>query len=69
MTGAKSQQYRDEVGELIANYVVGVSDKLSERAERAAKAALNDRKFNLAASSVRRGRAPGGGVEEVRDCA
>ena len=36
------QQYRDEVGELIANYVVAVSDKLSDRAERAAKAALID---------------------------
>src|SRR6266705_3006655 len=37
---ANRQQYRDEVGELIANYVVNVSDKLDARAERAAKAAL-----------------------------
>src|SRR5438034_159302 len=36
------QRYRDEVGELIANYVVNVSDKLDARAERAAKAALID---------------------------
>ncbi len=35
-------QYRDEVGELIANYVVNVSDKLDARAERGAKAALID---------------------------
>jgi 2-methylcitrate dehydratase len=42
MISANNQQYRDEVGELIANYVVGVSDKLGERAERAAKAALID---------------------------
>src|SRR3989441_8453143 len=36
------QRYRDEVGELIANYVVSVSDKLDARAERAAKAVLID---------------------------
>src|SRR2546428_13224332 len=36
------QRYRDEVGELIADYVVNVSDKLDARAERAAKAALID---------------------------
>src|SRR5258708_14560916 len=36
------QRYRDEVGELIANYVVNVSGKLDARAERAAKAALID---------------------------
>src|SRR5437899_1893573 len=36
------QRDRDEVGELIANYVVNVSDKLDARAERAAKAALID---------------------------
>lgn len=35
-------QYRDEIGELIANYVVGVSGKLDARAERGAKAALID---------------------------
>ncbi len=35
-------QYRDEVGELIANYVVNVSGKLDARAERGAKAALLD---------------------------
>ena len=35
-------QYRDEVGELIARYVVGVSDRLDARAERGAKAALID---------------------------
>src|SRR2546428_11146303 len=39
---AIQQRYRDEVGELIANYVVNVSDKLDARAERAAKAALID---------------------------
>ena len=39
---ANQQQYRDEVGELIANYVVNVSGKLDARAERAAKAALID---------------------------
>src|SRR6266478_9966361 len=39
---ANKQQYRDEVGELIANYVVNVSDKLDARAERAAKAVLID---------------------------
>jgi len=33
---------RDEVGELIANYIVNVSGKLDARAERAAKAALID---------------------------
>src|SRR5256884_3128580 len=32
------QRYRYEVGELIADYVVNVSDKLDARAERAAKA-------------------------------
>src|SRR5258708_3827791 len=37
-----NQQYRDEVGELIADYVVNVSGKLDARAERAAKAALID---------------------------
>src|SRR5262245_42201358 len=37
-----SDKYRDEVGELIANYVVRVSDKLDSRAERAAKAVLID---------------------------
>src|SRR5713226_2571975 len=37
-----NQQYRDEVGELIADYVVNVSDKLDARSERAAKAALID---------------------------
>ena len=42
MTTANNQQYRDEVAELIAHYVVAVSDKLSERAEHAAKAALID---------------------------
>ena len=42
MTRAHNQQYRDEVGELIANYVVNVSGKLDTRAERAAKAALID---------------------------
>src|SRR5213592_2774557 len=36
------ERYRDEVGELIANYVVTVSGKLDARAERAAKAALID---------------------------
>ena len=36
------QRYRDEVGELIADYVVNVSDKLDPRAERGAKAALID---------------------------
>lgn len=35
-------QYRDEVGELIANYVVKVSERLDARAERGAKAALMD---------------------------
>jgi 2-methylcitrate dehydratase len=42
LTNANQQQYRDEVGELIANYVVNVSDKLDARAERAAKAVLID---------------------------
>src|SRR5260370_36904405 len=37
-----NQQSRDEVGELIADYVVNVSGKLDARAERAAKAALID---------------------------
>jgi 2-methylcitrate dehydratase len=36
------ERYRDEVAELIANYVVNVSDKLDAPAERAAKAALID---------------------------
>src|SRR5437899_11075273 len=36
------QQYRDEIGELIGHYVVNVSDKRDERAERSAKAALID---------------------------
>jgi len=39
---ANQQQYRDEVGELIADYVVNVSGGLDARAERAAKAALID---------------------------
>jgi len=39
---ANQQQYRDEVGELIADYVVNVSGRLDARAERAAKAALID---------------------------
>ena len=39
---AHQQQYRDEVGELIANYVVNVSGTLDARTERAAKAALID---------------------------
>lgn len=38
----RNQQYRDEVGELIAGYVVSVSGKLDARAERAAKAVLID---------------------------
>jgi 2-methylcitrate dehydratase len=42
MTAAESQQYRDEVGELIADYVVNVSGKLDAKAERGAKAALID---------------------------
>lgn len=42
MTSTNNQQYRDEVAELIANYVVAVSDKLSDRAEHAAKATLVD---------------------------
>src|SRR5260221_13938109 len=42
LTHANQQQYRDEVGELIADYVVNVSGKLDARAERAAKAALID---------------------------
>jgi 2-methylcitrate dehydratase len=37
-----TQQYRDDVGELIASYVTGVTGKLDARAERAAKAALID---------------------------
>ena len=37
-----NQQYRDEVGELIADYVVNVSGRLDARTERAAKAALID---------------------------
>src|SRR5437773_6375063 len=39
---ADKQQYRDEVGELIADYVVSVSGRLDARGERAAKAALID---------------------------
>ena len=42
MPGTGSDEYRDEVAELIARYVVGISEKLSPRAERAAKAALID---------------------------
>lgn len=42
MTSTNNQKYRDEVAELIANYVVAVSDKLSDRAEHAAKAAVID---------------------------
>src|SRR5881396_773980 len=42
LTNADQRQYRDEVGELIADYVVNVSDKLDARTERAAKAALID---------------------------
>ena len=42
MGHADKFQYHDEVGELIANYVVNVSDKLDARAERGAKAALID---------------------------
>src|SRR5438876_10704766 len=36
------QRYRDEVGELIADYVVSVPGRLDARAERAAKAVLID---------------------------
>jgi len=39
---ADKQQYRDEVGELIADYVVSVPGRLDARAERAAKAVLID---------------------------
>ena len=42
MTNTQNEKYRDEVAELIANYVVNVSGKLSQRTERAAKAALMD---------------------------
>jgi 2-methylcitrate dehydratase len=42
MSTGINQQYRDEVGELIANYVVSVSGKLDARAERSTKAALID---------------------------
>src|SRR5438046_9246509 len=42
LTNANQQQYRDEVGELTANYVVTVSDKLDARTERASKAVLID---------------------------
>src|SRR5438093_4345265 len=42
LTNANQQQYRDEVGELIANYVVNGSDKLDARTERASKAVLID---------------------------
>jgi hypothetical protein len=50
MTGADNQQYRDEVGELIADYVAKVSGRLDARTERAAKAA-RDRRINPAAKS------------------
>jgi 2-methylcitrate dehydratase len=39
---AGTQKHRDEVGELIGNYVASVSGKLDARTERAAKAALID---------------------------
>jgi len=42
MAGESKYPYRDEVGELIAGYVVNVSDRLDARAERGAKAALID---------------------------
>src|SRR5574341_1946437 len=42
IAGDSSLQYHDEVGELIADYVVNVSGRLDARAERAAKAALID---------------------------
>jgi 2-methylcitrate dehydratase len=42
MANPNNQQYRDEVGELIGNYVASVSGKLDARAERAAKAVLID---------------------------
>ena len=42
MIAGTAYQYRDEVGELIANYVVNVSGKLDARAERSTKAALID---------------------------
>jgi 2-methylcitrate dehydratase len=42
MPNKNNQPYRDEVGELIGNYVASVSGKLDARAERAAKAVLID---------------------------
>jgi 2-methylcitrate dehydratase len=39
---AGTQKHRDEVGELLGNYVASVSGKLDARTERAAKAALID---------------------------
>lgn len=42
MADTQNAQYRDEVAELIADYVVNVSGKLDARAERSAKAALID---------------------------
>lgn len=42
MQSTKSTQYRDEVAELIADYVVNVSGRLDARAERPANAALID---------------------------
>lgn len=42
MNRADTAQYRDEVGELIAHYVVNVSGRLDTRAERSAKAVLID---------------------------
>ena len=42
MTDTAGTQYRDEIGELIADYVVNVSGKLDPSAERGAKAALID---------------------------
>ena len=46
------ERYRDEVGELIGNYVANVSGKLDARAERAAKAALID-SFAVAIAALR----------------
>ena len=45
MTGADNQQYRDEVGELIANYVVNVSGKLDPRAKKIRPQDLVDRRY------------------------
>ena len=42
MSVTPSAQYRDELGELIADYVVNVSGRLDARAERAAKAVVID---------------------------